>query len=262
MRSQLGPHERAGKGREICGVGRVSCEVRAKQSWRLKNLKSFDEFLAERFPDSRRKAYYLMAIHEHLPKQLHPDLKGIGRTKARELVKAARAEGERFDCAPWMHRASVMRRAEFKTEMERFLTEKDSEPSELLYFRIYKSQLAVIEQALETAGLMLGTDKSARLLPGNHLRGFPCRCQSGRIAILELTMQIHRVPIQLRQKQPGLKPDAKRYATLRKSVLSETAGGVRCWWFDEEPTGLSHAAQGQLSDDVMRTLIHRQRHGE
>ena len=26
-----------------------------------------DEFLERRFPESRRKAYYLMSIHEHLP---------------------------------------------------------------------------------------------------------------------------------------------------------------------------------------------------
>jgi hypothetical protein len=31
---------------------------------------------------------------------------------------------------------------------------------EILYFKAYKSQLPVIEQALETAGLMLGSDKS------------------------------------------------------------------------------------------------------
>ena len=30
----------------------------------------------------------------------------------------------------------------------------------MIYFRIYKSQLPVIEQALETAALMLGSDKS------------------------------------------------------------------------------------------------------
>jgi hypothetical protein len=29
-----------------------------------------------------------------------------------------------------------------------------------LYFKVYKSQLPVDEKALETAGLMLGTDKS------------------------------------------------------------------------------------------------------
>jgi hypothetical protein len=32
------------------------------------NLRSFDEFLEKRFPESWRKAYYLMAIHEHLPR--------------------------------------------------------------------------------------------------------------------------------------------------------------------------------------------------
>jgi hypothetical protein len=33
-------------------------------------------------------------------------------------------------------------------------------PWEILYFKAYKSQLPVIEQALETAGLMLGSTKS------------------------------------------------------------------------------------------------------
>lgn len=43
------------------------CEVRVGQYWRLKNLKSFDEFSENRFPESWRKAYYLMLIHEYLP---------------------------------------------------------------------------------------------------------------------------------------------------------------------------------------------------
>ncbi len=47
-------------------LGEYLCEVRAKQYWKLENLKSFDEFLEKRFADSRRKAYYLMTIHEHL----------------------------------------------------------------------------------------------------------------------------------------------------------------------------------------------------
>lgn len=33
-------------------------------------------------------------------------------------------------------------------------------PGEVIYFKVYKSQLPVIEQGLETAGLMLGSDKS------------------------------------------------------------------------------------------------------
>jgi hypothetical protein len=48
-------------------LGRYLCEVRAGQYWRVEKLASFDDFLARRFPESRRKAYYLMSIHEHLP---------------------------------------------------------------------------------------------------------------------------------------------------------------------------------------------------
>ena len=53
-----------------------------------------------------------------------------------------------------------MPREEFKQEVVRHLTGQESEPPEILYFKVYKSQLPVIEEALETAGLMLGSDKS------------------------------------------------------------------------------------------------------
>ena len=43
-------------------LGEYVCEVRAKRYWRLEQLKSFDEFLEKRFADSRRIAYYPMAI--------------------------------------------------------------------------------------------------------------------------------------------------------------------------------------------------------
>ena len=62
-------------------LGRYLCEVRAGQYWRLDNLESFDEFLERKFPESRRKAYYLMAIHEHLPRIAKPDLKLVGWTQ-------------------------------------------------------------------------------------------------------------------------------------------------------------------------------------
>jgi len=80
-------------------LGRYLCEVRAGQYWRLENLKSFDEFLARRFPESRRKAYYLMSIHEHLPPEARRELKTVGWTKGLELAKVARRDGQRFDCA-------------------------------------------------------------------------------------------------------------------------------------------------------------------
>ena len=36
----------------------------------------------------------------------------------------------------------------------------EAEPSELIYFKLYRSQLPVVEQALETAARMLGSDRS------------------------------------------------------------------------------------------------------
>src|SRR3989442_2490636 len=141
-------------------LGRYLCEVRAGQYWRLENLKSFDEFLERRFPESRRKAYYLMSIHEHLPPQARRELKEVGWTKGLELAKLARAEGQRFDCATWLHKARSMPKDQFKREVEKELTGRETEPWEIIYFKLYKSQIPVIEQAIETAALMLGTDKS------------------------------------------------------------------------------------------------------
>jgi len=71
-----------------------------------------------------------------------------------------------------------MPREEFRRAVEKELTGKDEEPSELIYFKMYKSQIPIIEQAVETAALMLGTDKSrgyclemicADFLAGAHL---------------------------------------------------------------------------------------------
>jgi hypothetical protein len=73
-------------------LGRYLCEVRAGQYWRLEKLKSFDEFLERRFPESRRKAYYLMSIHEHLPAPVKRELKQVGWTRAvrADLIPSAR----------------------------------------------------------------------------------------------------------------------------------------------------------------------------
>ena len=161
-------------------LGKCLCEVRAGQYWRLQNLKSFDEFLERRFPESRRKAYYLMSIHEHLPPQVRKDLKHVGWTKGVELAKLARKQGQRFESATWMHKARQMPKEEFRREVEKELTGREEEPSELIYFKVYKSQIPVIEQAIETAALMLGSDKSrgyclemicADFLAGAHLDG-------------------------------------------------------------------------------------------
>jgi hypothetical protein len=76
------------------------------------------------------------------------------------LAKIARRDREDFDCATWLHKAREMPKEQFKQEVEKELTGRDTEPAEIIYFKIYKSQVPVVEQAIETAALMLGTDKS------------------------------------------------------------------------------------------------------
>src|SRR5260370_28858858 len=71
-------------------LGRYLCEVRAGQYWRLDNPRSFDEYLEREFPESRRQAYYLMAIHENLPKVPKPDLRLVGLSQSTELLTEAR----------------------------------------------------------------------------------------------------------------------------------------------------------------------------
>ena len=90
------------------------------------------------------------------------------------------------------HKARELPKEEFKREVERQLTGRETEPWELLYFKLYRSQLPVVEQALETAALMLGNNESrgyclamicadflagASLESGNHelLVGSLCR---------------------------------------------------------------------------------------
>src|ERR1700732_4691972 len=100
-------------------LGQYLCEARAGQYWRLENLKSFDEYLEKRFPESRRKAYYLMAIHENLTRIPKQHLREVGWSKATEMAKVARRDGKEFDCATWLHKAKELPKEEFKREVER-----------------------------------------------------------------------------------------------------------------------------------------------
>jgi len=73
-----------------------------------------------------------------------------------------------------------MPKEEFRREVEKELTGVDCEPAELIFFKVYKSQIPVIEPAIETAALMLGSDRSrgyclemicADFLAGAHIDG-------------------------------------------------------------------------------------------
>jgi hypothetical protein len=88
------------------------------------------------------------------------ELKEVGWTKGLELAKVARSDRHEFDCATWLHKARSLPKDQFKREVEKELTGRESEPWEIIYFKLYKTQIPVVEQAIETAALTLGTDKS------------------------------------------------------------------------------------------------------
>jgi hypothetical protein len=113
------------RGTRFVELGRYLCEVRAGQYWRAEKLASFDDFPGRRFQESRRKAYYLMPIHEHLPPPPRRDLKEIGWTKGRQLVKMARRGGQGSDCALWVHKDRSIPKEDFRREVEKELTGKE-----------------------------------------------------------------------------------------------------------------------------------------
>jgi hypothetical protein len=121
----------------------------------------------------------IVSIHEHLPPEIKRELKQVGWSKGLELAKLARSRnGQEFKSANWLHKAKTLSHQEFQREVEKELNGQDSEPHELIYFKVYQSQVPVIEQAIETAAMMLGSDKSrgyclemicADFLAGAHL---------------------------------------------------------------------------------------------
>jgi hypothetical protein len=147
------------KDQRFAELGKHLCEVRNQGYWRL-GYKSFEAYLGEKFPDSRRKAYYLMSIHDHLRQIPTPEIEELGWSKALELAKVARSEGRHFDCATWLHRAKECTKQELKEEVYKYFTGEDYEPYEMVYFKLFESQLPVVERALYVASRMVGSERS------------------------------------------------------------------------------------------------------
>jgi hypothetical protein len=192
-------------------LGRYLCEVRAGQYWRVQRLKSFDEYLSRHFPESRRKAYYLMSIHEQLPRDIRKELKQIGSSKAAEMAKVARKDGQEFNCANWLHKAQTQPIQQFKDDVQQYLT-GDSEPSELIFFKVFRSQLPVIEQASEVAARMLGSDRSRGYCLEMICADFLAGAQLGNAAPEALLQSICRLFQFLPRAQQGFCLDTLRSA--------------------------------------------------
>jgi len=93
-----------------------------------------------------------MSIHEHLPPQARWELKQVGWTKGGRAGETG-AEGR-----PGLRLCNLVAQSprdatgSVQTRSRKELTGIDSEPAETVYSKFYKSQISVIEQAIESAG--------------------------------------------------------------------------------------------------------------
>ncbi len=174
-----------------------------------------------------------------------------------------------------MHKAIELPKEGFKREVEKHLTGQETEPWEIIYFKLYKSQLPVIERALETAALMLGTSKSrgycfemicADFLAGAHLEGGnpdSLLFALGRLYSLLTDPQKtefvqangESLMADLQPRGPRLRLDPDSYRKLRAEMLERD--GWRC-----QSCGSSNCLQvhhicsrSRLGDDADENLI-------
>ncbi len=72
-----------------------------------------------------------MAIHKELPRIHEVEQQQVGWARATELAKVARRDRQRFDCANWLHKARKLPKEEFKREVSKYVTGKETEPWEI-----------------------------------------------------------------------------------------------------------------------------------
>ena len=204
------------KDQRFAELGKYLCEARDHGYWRL-GYKSFEQFLESKFPDSRRKAYYLMSIHDHLRQIPTQEIEDLGWSKALELAKVARSEGRRFDSAIWLHKAKESTTQKLKEEVYKYFTGQDFEPYEMVYFKLYESQLPVVERALYVASRIAGSERSRgyclELVCADFLAG-----RTEESAPEEILLLIHRLvgllppdyQARIAARSPGNDPEPAR----------------------------------------------------
>jgi hypothetical protein len=119
------------------------------------------------------------------------------------------------------------------------LTVRDSETWELLYFKVYKSQIRVIEQALEIAVQMLGTDRSRgyclEMICADFLAGAQLQNEAPDALLLSVQRLVEMLPPPKSSRSCGrwgqrlesflskAKTAETRTASLRKAATRDTA---------------------------------------
>jgi hypothetical protein len=79
-------------------------------------------------------------------------------------------DGQEFDCATWLRKAREQRKNNFGGRAEGAERERNRSVGACL-LQVVQERDSVIEQAIQMAAFMLDSDKIARLLPGDDLRG-------------------------------------------------------------------------------------------
>ena len=146
-------------------LGEYLCEVRAKQYWRLEKLNSFDEFLERRFADSRRKAYYLMTIHEHLTRVPKPSFaRWVGQRRASSSRWRARME-----LSPFVHPGCTRQRNFLRSVQEGGRAEFDGETRQkrgkFCISRSTRVSWELLRKPLQPPRFHVGFRQIPRLLP-------------------------------------------------------------------------------------------------
>ena len=97
-----------------------------------------------------------------------------------------------------------MPKEQFKQEVEKALTGRETELCEIVYFKLYQSQMPVIERAIETACLMLGSDRSRgyclEMICADFLAGANLDHGDPEILLFSMTRFFKFLPEEQRQK--------------------------------------------------------------
>ena len=137
-----------------------------------------------------------------------------------------------------------MPKEDFKKEVEKELTGQETEPWEIIYFKLYQSQMPVIEKAIETAALMLGSDRSrgyclemicADFLAGANLdNGDPETLLFSMTRFFKFSARRAEAGISRRPEREGvmssIRPKSRTLAAGSGGVRGSAAAGAASRW--------------------------------
>ena len=149
--------------------------------------------------------------------------------------------------------------------------------SELIYLKVYKSQIPAIEQAIETAALTNAWNRQVpELLPGNDLCRLPGQCLDRRrqpggpaaiyLAILQVSAQSAAGGLsvggqpegfmkKVRCRSPRLRLDATSYRELHRQVLERDGWRCQVCGSMQQPAGTSPQIPQPSGCDEEQNLI-------